>query len=484
MNDIILTLLSMSVTGTLLSLLVMAAKKLFGSRLPSSLLYYIWLIVLLRMALPIGAEHSLLNELYTMLCQAARSSVSLDAVFATVSSEDGSIPLRVSFFERSSSTIMRFISDNAVWIWLSGAVIYLAHVFGSYAAYRRRLISSSSPASEGDNALLADMCADMRRAPGLLACARVQSPQLVGVLRPCIILPERGYVENGHETVLRNILLHELTHYRRGDLILKRIVSVVLALHWFNPFIHLMSHEISVSGELACDEGAVRDLDDEQRRSYGYTLIMTAAGIRFGAAVAAFANRKENLRERVLQVKGRKKLTAATAWLGMAVISVLLAASLAVGIIMPVQTDGTSPIEGISHDAYEQYIAIVDSLHYSDFESMQECFGSYAQFEEYFKEFLCYEGFVLGDVDSVGEECYNQALFAECCYRTVLCDYRIKQFEHQYGTAAAEYSRALSDSLWANVAIATTRQELQSLYTYAEQTALQTLRGTNMVYQY
>mgnify|MGYP000810294936 CR=1 FL=1 len=63
MNQLIVLLLSLSLGGSLLALLVLGMKLCLKGRLPSAFFYYAWLLVLLRLVLPIpgflglGAEN-------------------------------------------------------------------------------------------------------------------------------------------------------------------------------------------------------------------------------------------------------------------------------------------------------------------------------------------------------------------------------------------------------------------------------------------
>ena len=48
-------------------------------------------------------------------------------------------------------------------------------------------------------------------------------------------------------------MLHELTHFRRGDLWLDVLVRAMCALHWFNPFVWQLARRLALERELACD---------------------------------------------------------------------------------------------------------------------------------------------------------------------------------------------------------------------------------------
>jgi hypothetical protein len=71
--------------------------------------------------------------------------------------------------------------------------------------------------------------------------------------------------------------LHELTHIKNGDLWLKFAVSIIVALHWFNPLARLLRREIDVVGEEYCDERAVIEMTEGERVLYGGLILKAAS---------------------------------------------------------------------------------------------------------------------------------------------------------------------------------------------------------------
>ena len=69
------------------------------------------------------------------------------------------------------------------------------------------------------------------------------------------------------------MLAHELTHYAHRDHLWAPLRCLALALHWYNPLVWLAVLLSKRDGELACDEGAVRRLGEDQRIPYGRTLV-------------------------------------------------------------------------------------------------------------------------------------------------------------------------------------------------------------------
>ncbi|MCI9670106.1 MAG: hypothetical protein HFF49_00960 [Lawsonibacter sp.] len=172
-------------------------------------------------------------------------------------------------------------------VWLAGAAAMLlwsgyAHL--RFLSYLRRW---SAPVEDWDAVAAFNHLGDqlqLHARPRLLVCQGLKVPMLAGALRPAILLPQ-GKI-TGEE--LGFSLLHELTHYRRGDIWLKTLAMWVNALYWFNPLTWYMIRLVERDTELACDEDALRRLSPQDYSGYGQTIL---------AAVARLQNRKENTHE-------------------------------------------------------------------------------------------------------------------------------------------------------------------------------------------
>ena len=127
------------------------------------------------------------------------------------------------------------------------------------------------------------------------------SPCLAGVLRPAVYVTP-GAAED--ETALRHILAHELTHYAHFDHLWSLLRCLALALHWYNPLVWLAVGMSKGDGELACDEGAVARLGEEERIPYGRTLVdmVAARSLRPGDLLScstAMTGGKKSITQRV-----------------------------------------------------------------------------------------------------------------------------------------------------------------------------------------
>lgn len=172
-------------------------------------------------------------------------------------------------------------------VWLLGAGTVLAWNAAAHIRFLSYLHRWSAPVADGEAISAFNRLGDqlnLNRRPRLLVCQGLKVPMLAGIFRPAILLPQ-GNISG---EALGFSLLHELTHYRRGDIWLKTLAMWVNALYWFNPLMWYMIRLVERDTELACDEDALRRLSPQDYSGYGQTIL---------AAVARLQNRKENTHE-------------------------------------------------------------------------------------------------------------------------------------------------------------------------------------------
>ncbi|MDR1217037.1 MAG: M56 family metallopeptidase, partial [Oscillospiraceae bacterium] len=159
--------------------------------------------------------------------------------------------------------------------------------------------------------------------------AKAATPMLIGLFSPAIVLPDREYTDEQ----LHAVLLHELTHLRRKDVLVKWLSVAACSVHWFNPIVWLVRREIDRACELSCDEAVVRSLDADGRQNYGDTLLYTAADSKTPRAVLSttMCEDKKNLKERLSAIMSGKKRTRAAVIVSAAVICAAVLTALVLG---------------------------------------------------------------------------------------------------------------------------------------------------------
>lgn len=192
-------------------------------------------------------------------------------------------------------------------LWITGAGIFLVyHGLGTWY-FARRARRWSRCAGEETLRVYGDVCREMdvKRAPALRVSPAVDSPMMVGLLRPRLLLPS----EELEERELAFILRHELTHYRRHDLWYKLALLAANGMHWFNPLVFLLRREAERDLELTCDDAVVAQADAETRRAYSETLLASVhrqKGLSRAVLSTHFYGGKEVMKERFRNILGKR----------------------------------------------------------------------------------------------------------------------------------------------------------------------------------
>ena len=164
-------------------------------------------------------------------------------------------------------------------VWLAGAAAMLVWNSWTHLRFLRWLRRWADPVADGQAISAFNQLGDklkLNKRPRLLVCQGLKVPMLAGALRPAILLPQEAMSGEA----LGFSLLHELTHYRRRDILLKSLALWVNALYWFNPLMWYMLRLVERDTELACDEDALRALPPQDFAAYGQTILDAVARLQ------------------------------------------------------------------------------------------------------------------------------------------------------------------------------------------------------------
>lgn len=94
------------------------------------------------------------------------------------------------------------------------------------------------------------------RPVGLLMSPSVTAPMTWGLWRPVVLLPAEA--ESWSDERRRLVLTHELAHVARQDWFWQLLAAFAVALHWVNPFAHLVAQHLRLESEKASDDVVLR----------------------------------------------------------------------------------------------------------------------------------------------------------------------------------------------------------------------------------
>lgn len=97
----------------------------------------------------------------------------------------------------------------------------------------------------------------IRCEPTIAWCREISVPVVVGIARPIVLLPACAATGMTVQQI-EALILHELTHIRRFDLLVNLLQRVVESVLFFHPAVWYVSRRVSRERELACDEFVIQ----------------------------------------------------------------------------------------------------------------------------------------------------------------------------------------------------------------------------------
>lgn len=113
----------------------------------------------------------------------------------------------------------------------------------------KKVIREARPAADDVSRIAGDA------APQLLVSHSVAVPLIWGLRQPLLILPASALLWS--EERLRAVLLHEIAHWRRRDVLSLLVMRVATAVYWFHPIVWTLAGVARRECERACDDAVL-----------------------------------------------------------------------------------------------------------------------------------------------------------------------------------------------------------------------------------
>lgn len=291
-------------------------SNLLGRRYGVKWRYLLWVIVAVRLVLPI--QLSLPEPMEGMHVNLPAPVISAELPETpgkpeTIPTESagelhllesqwvgGAKDMLLPFPEEEPEVGFQDFAAERLWLfWIVGALAFAGWQGWKYAAFRRMLKRNSRKVR--DSALLDDyhsLCHNMglEKCPVLYFCGALHSPLCMGLFRQGIYINS----EDREPGDMRLILKHELTHCKRRDLWFKALLLLARTMHFFNPFVHWMARLAERDMEYSCDVSVMQDCSLEERQAYSMAILRTVReGQQNGAVLTtAFSGGKKELKTR------------------------------------------------------------------------------------------------------------------------------------------------------------------------------------------
>jgi bla regulator protein blaR1 len=213
--------------------------------------------------------------------------------------------------------------------WLAGVLLFAARAFGGFCLVERlrRHIPPVSAELEGMGRAL-ERSLGLRRYVRYCECWHLDSPAVIGWLRPVVLLPVSA-LTGLEPSQLRAIIAHELAHIRRLDAFINVFQTGAEALLFYHPAVWWVNARIRAERENCCDDVAVAACGGVPE--YARALLALEERARGTSPNFAMAAAGSSLRARVLQLLGLERRTSSARSLGLTAASLCLTLVLLAG---------------------------------------------------------------------------------------------------------------------------------------------------------
>lgn len=301
-DKIFIDILNMSFVGSFAIIITIIARFCL-KKAPKTFSYILWAVAFSRLIIPFSFE-----SIFSILPFNA-TPLSTDMLYIETPRVETGItamdnllnPIVSSPILDNTLNVYQFFIFVGKMVWYSGILIFLICSIISYMRLKKVLESST---------LLKD---------NIFITQKIKVPFVMGFFHTKIYLPEN--LGNMKEY----IILHEQTHIRRRDNILKVFAYILLVLHWFNPLVWVAFKLFVSDMEMSCDESVIRRASTDIRKEYSQTLLDLSIKKQTVGTFPAFS--EENPKERIKNIMKTKKtfgIVGAIAVILIAVVAICL----------------------------------------------------------------------------------------------------------------------------------------------------------------
>ena len=329
---LLITSLAGSALAVVISLLRPITKKLFGY----SWHYYIWLCVLFVMLMPVRfsvntmpAPNIATQTVQTQQTVAGEQPETTENIVQTAPAQKPQLLQRATvIWDRIIYNRMNILA----YLWLIGAIALMLLNVVRYVRLNIKIRKNGEVISCPETREYTDRKINVR------AWENVASPFMTGVFRPTLILPKTELSEEQ----LHNILRHEMTHFKRHDILYKWFAEFVKCIHWFNPISWYVSKQIASECEISCDMSVTKNMTDSEEMSYVSTILslLPTGKSKQLPLTTQMASSKKILKRRFAMIKNKKTTSRFMSVISAVIAAIMLSTTVfASGVLSDLTTD-------------------------------------------------------------------------------------------------------------------------------------------------
>lgn len=280
------------ITSTILILLVFVVSKLLEKNLSPTLKYAIWLLVAVKLLVPVPEFESSMSVM-RFVEQVEQDELRYIFINNEVENKEkqDELPSKIVAPQKNNLVIIEQVFKLCKIIWILGICLIGSIFLWSNLHFSFKLKKQQEYVGTYAGTL------------AIYETDNIWSPCLFGVFKPAIYLPKGiSCLEEEKEM----ILAHEYTHYLHRDYFWSVIRCLCVVIYWFHPLVWLAAEQSRKDGELACDAGTLQRIGEEHNISYGKILLKLvertrkeASSKRIFSCFTEFFGGKKEMKKRI-----------------------------------------------------------------------------------------------------------------------------------------------------------------------------------------
>ena len=249
MYEVFYNILYLSIIGSILGIIVLILRKTFDKKISPTWKFAMWLLVLFSLLVPFR---------FTLESQNSHEFI--------ISSGIDKIELA------KENLIINESGKIFIYIWLAVmAIIFLYYIITSIVMRKR--IGKEEVKDKKILDILENCKKQMEveKDIKLIKQDYKKVPCIYGLFNTKILVTDE--ILEKDEQSLNYILMHELAHFKRQDLLLNKLLILITTIHWFNPIIWFCFKQIRQDMELKADEMVLNKIRKDEEKEYAKTLV-------------------------------------------------------------------------------------------------------------------------------------------------------------------------------------------------------------------
>lgn len=309
METIFRLVLTTSLYASIVGVVIIILKTILKNKINPKWHYIIWVVFILKLLIPFGPESavSLFNAVppvpqqtnFTQTYEQYHQSITF------IRQEKAQIP--TTWAIRDSSLYFAATAEAAMpYIWVVGAMLMLGWLLCTNYSLQRKVKNTAASVPESINLIFEECKRKMglKRDIEIVIQDAIGTPALFGVFRPKTLISPTILKLSSKE--ISYVLLHELAHYKRKDLIANHLLLLLQLIHWFNPVIWYCFKKIRQDMEVAADERVLTLLESGEQKEYGRALLAVIENFnlpRLAPRLIGMVDDKKNIEKRIKMIK-------------------------------------------------------------------------------------------------------------------------------------------------------------------------------------